>query len=931
MKSWNEIRRNATAFSKRWKSAFDEKSQAQSFLKEFFEVFGVDTVRQATFEHRVKFADGSQGFVDCFWPGTILVEMKSKGKDLDAAYVQAMDYVRALPDSSTLPHALVISDFQRFRFYDLTKDNALTTFKLADLRKYVTLFGSMIGGVSEEIREQDPVNRKAAEKMAKLHDALKDIGYRGRELEVYLVRLLFCLFAEDTLIFRPDQFSNFIREKTAPDGSDLAMHIAELFQVLNTPPEKRLSIRDEAVAAFPYVNGNLFGDMLSIPAFSAAMRTALLDCGALDWSKISPAIFGAMFQGVMDEKKRHDIGAHYTSEENILKLIRPLFLDRLREDFDRICLIVGPSRRQKLIAFHDRLAALTFLDPACGCGNFLLIAYRELRRLEMDVLMELHKDDPSAFLDVSQLCKVNVSQFYGIEIEQFPAEVAKVALWLMDHLSNLEVADRFGQYFARIPIKATPHIVCANALTNDWGELFSDTTFNYIFGNPPFLGAMWMSAEQKSDMAFVFGAKQKMLGELDFVTAWFKKASDFIRGTPTHCAFVATNSITQGQCVPILGHALAIEIDFAYRTFKWHNEAKDNAAVHCVIIGFHAAESGGLVEAALPGADGRAVSMKPPQTVKQIYDGDKVIPAKQINGYLMDAPNVIIESRSTPICDVPPMNFGNMPRDGGNLIIEDEDYETFVSEEPQAEPLIRPLLGAEEFLNRKRRYCLWLEGASPALLAKCPRVKDRIERCRAMRLASKASSTRKFAATPGLFCQITQPEGKDYIAVPRVSSERREYVPIGFLTAETKVTDLLQIIPEATLYHFGVLTSRMHNAWMRAVCGRLKSDYRYSKDVVYNNFIWPRNVSGASEESELIKNQIESAAQMILDVRQKYLDADPACTLAILYNPETMPPDLLKAHRHLDALVDKAYGRKFANDAERVAHLFDLYAAAVKG
>ena len=525
---------------------------------------------------------------------------------------------------------------------------------------------------------------------------------------------------------------------------------------------------------------------------------------------------------------------------------------------------------------------------------------------------------------------MNVSQFYGIEIEQFPAEVAKVALWLMDHLCNLEVADRFGQYFARIPIKATPHIVCANALTNDWGELFSGTTFNFIFGNPPFLGAMWMSAEQKSDMAFVFGAKQKMLGELDFVTAWFKKASDFIKGTPTHCAFVATNSITQGQCVPILGHALAIEIDFAYRTFKWHNEAKDNAAVHCVNIGFHAAESGGLVEAALPGADGRAVSMKPPQTVKQIYDGDKVIPAKQINGYLMDAPNVIIESRSTPICDVPPMNFGNMPRDGGNLIIEDEDYETFVSEEPQAEPLIRPLLGAEEFLNRKRRYCLWLEGASPALLAKCPRVKDRIERCRAMRLASKASSTRKFAATPGLFCQITQPEGKDYILVPCVSSERREYVPIGFLTAETKVTNLVQIIPEATLYHFGVLTSRMHNAWMRAVCGRLKSDYRYSKDVVYNNFIWPRNVSGASEESELIKNQIESAAQMILDVRQKYLDADPACTLAILYNPETMPPDLLKAHRHLDALGDKAYGKKFANDAERVAHLFDLYAAAVK-
>ena len=915
MKSWNEIRKAATVFSKRWKGAYDEKSQAQSFLKEFFEVFGVDTVTQATFEHRVKFSDGSQGFVDCFWPSTILVEMKSKGKDLDAAFGQAMDYVRALPDQSTLPRAIVVSDFQTFRFYDLTKDAQLTTFKLADLRKYVTLFGYMIGGESEEIREQDPVNRKAAEKMAKLHDALKAIGYQGRELEVYLVRLLFCLFAEDTSIFKVDQFSNFIREKTAPDGSDLAIRIAELFQVLNTPPEKRLATRDEAVAAFPYVNGNLFGDQLQIPAFSAAMRTALLECGALDWSKISPAIFGAMFQGVMDETKRHDLGAHYTSEENILKVIRPLFLDRLREEFDTICLLTGPSKRVKLQQFHDRIAALKFLDPACGCGNFLLIAYRELRRLEMDVLEELHKDDPGMVLDVSTLCKVNVSQFYGIEIEQFPAEIAKVALWLMDHLCNLEVADRFGQYFARIPIKASPHIVCANALTTDWGTL--SPSFDYIFGNPPFLGFTWMSAEQKAEMLALFPKNKN----LDFVCGWYKKTSDYCVATASspspRCAFVSTNSITQGETAAFFWPNLSVEIDFAYRTFKWHNEAKDNAAVHCVIIGFH---SRGL---AAEGAQrGRKV----------IYDVDgSVVVAKHINGYLMDAPDVLIESRSAPICNVPPMNFGNMPRDGGNLIIETEDYEAFVQAEPQALPLIHPLLGAEEFLNRKQRYCLWLDGASPALIAKCPLVKERIEKCREMRLASKAAATRKFAATPGLFCQITQPEGKDYIIVPCVSSERREYVPIGFLTAETKVTNLVQIIPSATLYHFGVLTSRMHNAWMRAVCGRLKSDYRYSKDIVYNNFIWPRSVSEASDDSELIKKQIEIAAQAILDVRKKYLDADPACTLAILYNPETMPPDLLKAHQHLDALVDKAYGKKFANDAERVAHLFDLYAAAVKG
>ena len=450
-------------------------------------------------------------------------------------------------------------------------------------------------------------------------------------------------------------------------------------------------------------------------------------------------------------------------------------------------------------------------------------------------------------------------------------------------------------------------------------------------------------------MAAVFGAKQKMLGELDFVTAWFKKSSDLIKGTSTRCAFVATNSITQGQCVPVLGRALEAEIDFAYRTFKWHNEARDNAAVHCVIIGFHAVDGRGRSARGADPTGGRAGSPCPQKT---IFDGDTVIPAKHINCYLMDAPDVLIESRSTPICDVPPMNFGNMPRDGGNLIIEAEDYEAFVRAEPQALPLIHPLLGAEEFLNRKQRYCLWLDGASPALVAKCPLVKERIEKCRAMRLASKAAATRKFAETPGLFCQITQPEGKDYIIVPCVSSERRAYVPIGFLTAETKVTNLVQIVPSATLYHFGVLTSRMHNAWMRAVCGRLKSDYRYSKDIVYNNFIWPdgyqtglTRLSGLDGEEENPVNpvnpveesrrhqrrMIETAAQTILDVRQRYLDADAACTLAILYNPETMPPDLLKAHQHLDALVDKAYGKKFANDAERVAHLFDLYAATVKG
>ena len=922
MKSWNEIRKAATVFSKRWKGAYDEKSQAQSFLKEFFEVFGVDTVTQATFEHRVKFSDGSQGFVDCFWPSTILVEMKSKGKDLDAAFGQAMDYVRALPDQSTLPRAIVVSDFQTFRFYDLTKDAQLTTFKLADLRKYVTLFGYMIGGESEEIREQDPVNRKAAEKMAKLHDALKAIGYQGRELEVYLVRLLFCLFAEDTSIFKAEQFSNFIREKTAPDGSDLAIRIAELFQVLNTPPEKRLATRDEAVAAFPYVNGNLFGDQLQIPAFSAAMRTALLDCGALDWSKISPAIFGAMFQGVMDETKRHDLGAHYTSEENILKVIRPLFLDSLREEFDTICLLTGPSKRVKLQQFHDRIAALKFLDPACGCGNFLLIAYRELRRLEMDVLEELHKDDPGMVLDVSTLCKVNVSQFYGIEIEQFPAEIAKVALWLMDHLCNLEVADRFGQYFARIPIKASPHIVCANALTTDWGTVFADyapclqtdpgckhgakTHFDYILGNPPFGGKKEQTPEQKADMQKVFALK-KPSSVLDFVTAWYKKAVDFTEGTTTECAFVSTNSICQGEHIPAFWNPYIlprnIHINFAHQTFKWSNEAKGKAAVHCVIVGF----------AFVDRKDKRLfVYDKPNGQPKETH-------VKRINPYLYDAVDPYTERRDKPVNAPLPMCYGNIPLDWGTLMLTAEERAQFIASDSRCEPLIKRCLGGDELLNGGDRYCLWLVDFAPSLLKSLPLVSARVEACREKRLASKDAGARKLGEErPYQFRDLNNPDTA--IVIPKVSSERRKYVPLGFIDKSTVTTGTVLIVPNGTLYMFGVLSSAFHMAWLRAVGGRMELRYQYSKDLVYNNFIWPT----VSDEA---KKAIETAAQGVLDARA----AHPGQTLADLYDPLYMPPDLLKAHQHLDALVDKAYGKKFANDAERVAHLFDLYAVAVKG
>ena len=994
-RSWNEIRKAATAFSRRWKDAYDEKSQAQSFLKELFAVFGVDAVTQATFEHRVKFPDGSQGFVDCLWPGRILVEMKSRGKDLDAAYDQALAYARALPDPTSLPRALVVSDFARVRFYDLAHDAALTEFRLADLRKFVTLFGCLVGAEAEPVREEDPVNRRAAEKMARLHDALKAVGYAGRPLETYLVRLLFCLFAEDTSIFGPNQFTIFVERHTAADGSDLASKLAELFQTLNTPPERRLTTLDESVAAFPYVNGGLFAEFLPIPAFSAEMRRALLDCGSLDWSKISPAIFGAMFQGVMDAKARHDLGAHYTSEENILKVIRPLFLDALREEFDGLVgarvprargghagrVTLPTHRRAALRDFHDRLASLTFLDPACGCGNFLLIAYRELRRLETDVLEEIHRDDPGLVLDVTSLCKVNVSQFFGIELEPFPAEIAKVALWLMDHLCNLEVADRFGQYFARIPIKASPHIACADALTMDWGEFLNgrgdrenvekedlaaknakdakglvglrvprdrddsegsvgrgvldaplgqshtesrrhgeistdytdshgleERHFDYIFGNPPFLGKKEQSPEQKAELRQLF-TNPKVVGNLDYVTGWYRKAADVIRGTNTRCAFVSTNSITQGEQVPLLWPELNVTIDFAYRTFKWRNEAKGIAGVSCVIVGFS--------------DKGAGSSNAEANRRKIIFDGETRIEAKNINGYLMDGPDLVVEKRPKPISGGCEICYGSFVLDDNNFTISADEYAELKKQDPEIDQFLRPFLGAQELMHGQTRHCVWLVDASPRAIQSHKLIYDKVERVREWRSKSSRKNTAILAKTPTLFAEIRQPD-TPYLAIPTVCSEKRDYIPIAFLPANIIASNQLYILPNATLYHFGVLTSQMHMAWVRIVAGRLEMRYRYSAAIVYNNFIWP------SPDSPDLHGKISSAAQEILNVRQHYFDADKDCSLASLYDPLSMPPALVKAHSRLDALVDKAYGRTFANDAERVAHLFALYAEAVK-
>ncbi len=937
--SWNEIKSRAIAFSKEWETETSEDAEAKSFWDGFFNIFGISRKRVASFEEPVKKLGEKQGFIDLFWKGILLVEHKSRGKNLDRAYKQALDYFPGILERD-LPKYILVSDFARFRLYDL-EENEQHEFDLKDLHKNIRLFGFVAGYQKHKIREEDPVNIKAAENMGRLHDQLREIGYEGHQLELYLVRLLFCLFAEDTGIFERQTFQNYVEERTNEDGSDLAYHIAALFQVLNTPENKRLKNLDEQLAAFPYVNGKLFEEILPNASFDSKMRQTLLDCCALDWSRISPAIFGSLFQSIMDKTSRRNLGAHYTSEKNILKLIKPLFLDALWEEFNKV-----KSNKSKLDEFHQRLRSLKFLDPACGCGNFLVIAYRELRLLELEVLRALH-DKRQQILDVQALIKLDVDQFYGIEVEEFPAQIAQVALWLLDHQMNMQVSEEFGLYFARIPLRGGGTIVCANALQIDWQDLLIpvstvdvtadhaniylvndpkqtyDTinlqtksfkvhkgpapaeservSFDYIMGNPPFIGASYMSQSQKS-LLFATFHNLKNCGVLDFVTCWYRKSAEYLKKSPnTEIAFVSTNSICQGEQVPALWRNLMTEYDlkinFAHQTFKWSNEAKGKAAVYCVIVGF---------------------AMKDWKNKRLfVYDSADSEPQElavtKINPYLVDAPTVFIESRTKPLCKVPKMTKGCQPTDGGHLIIEEEDYADFVKKEPEAKQFIKRIIGAEEFIKNKTRYCLWLVKCPPNKLSQMPLVLDRVKRCKEMREKSTFEGTRKLALTPTVFRETYNPAS--YIVVPSVSSERRKYVPVGFLDSNTIATNLVLIIPEASLYDFGVITSTMHMEWMRYVCGRLKSDYRYSKDIVYNNFPWPC-------PTEKQKQIIVVAAQGVLSVRNKF----PEASMADLYDPLKMPPELVKAHQNLDKAVDAAYGKTtFKSEADRVAFLFELY------
>ncbi len=895
--SWNEIKPRAIKFSKEWENAEKENADSQPFWVDFFNVFGISQRRVSTFEHSVKKLGNKDGRIDLFWKGRLIIEHKSKGRDLDKAFQQAIDYFPGLKEEE-LPKYILVSDFENFRLYDLD-ENSQHDFLLSELHKNIKLFGFIAGYQKIVIREEDPINIKAAEKMGKLHDLLKEIGYEGHELEIYLVRLLFMLFADDTGIFEKDILWDFIENQTNEDGSDLAIKLHQIFQVLNTPNEKRLKNLDEVYAQFPYINGKLFEENLRLAAFDSKMREILIESCAMDWSLISPAIFGSLFQSIMDKNERRNLGVHYTSEKNIMKLIKPLFLDELWVEFHKI-----KGNSKKLAEFHKQIGELNFFDPACGSGNFLIIAYRELRKLELEILETTYKNE--RVTSIENIIWISIDQFYGIEIDEWASRIAEVAMWLIDHQLNMQISEKFGSYFVRIPLKKTANIIHANSLQTDWESLVPKSELSYILGNPPFIGSKMQTFEQRKDLEIVFdGAKNAKV--MDYVSAWFIKSAKYIQDTKIKVAFVSTNSISQGEQTSILwGEMLnryQITIHFAHKTFKWTNEAKGNAAVYVIITGFSNFE---------------------PKN-KTLFDYEDIkgeataISAKNINPYLVDAPNLLITKQTKPISSVVEMMKGSQPTDGGNLLMTDLEKENFIREEPNAEKYIRPFISAREFLKGEKRWCLWLENISPKELKTMPLILERLNKVKEMRQASSKIATQKWADFPSQFTENRQPK-EDYILMPSHSSENRKYIPIGFLKSDNILNNSCFSVPNATLYDFGILTSEMHMTWVKYTCGRLESRFRYSNTIVYNNYPFPKDINDKQKE------RVEKAAQKVLDTRAEFPDS----SLADLYDPIAMPPSLVKAHNQLDKAVDLCYRpQAFTNERTRIEFLFDLYSQYV--
>ena len=903
--SWNEVRARAAAFAEEWRDAAYEKGDTQSFYNDFFKVFGVQRRSVARYEQHVEKLDDSSGFIDLFWPGVLIVEQKSAGRDLAKAYEQAGGYFDALAEHDR-PRYILVSDFRTFELHDLDERETVA-FALADLPRHVEAFGFILGVQRRTFRDQDPANIKAAELVGRLHDALDAVGYRGHDLERFLVRIVFCLFADDTGIFEPrDIFLDFIETRTGEDGADLGARLAQLFQVLDTPEGERQTSLDEDLANFPYVNGALFEGPLRIPAFDAAMRAALLDACRFDWSNISPAIFGALFQSVMEPAERRAKGAHYTTEKNILKVIEPLFMDDLRTEFARLKARRDGRRRPALLAFQEKLGQMRFFDPACGCGNFLIIAYRELRLLEIEVLKEIYAGGLFERLDRS-LSVIDVDQFYGIEIGEFPARIAETALWMMDHIMNNRLSLAFCRAYARIPLEKAPHIVHGDALETDWADLLAPEDCSVVFGNPPFVGAKYQTPEQRAQVRRI-AALGKAGGTLDYVTAWFITAGEYVKGSPARIGFVATNSITQGEQVaqlwPILFDRSRLEIAFAHRTFAWGSDARGKAHVHVVILGLDRREDARPEKRLFSYPD---INGEPEETGHAA-----------LSPYLFDAgglanPHLTVREESAPINGMGKLITGTQPIDGGFYIFDTEERAMFLETEPGAAPFLRPFIGAREYLQGGERWILALQEASPITLKQLPGIRERMALVRRYRSKSKRKSTLAIADYPTRYNVETLPTSP-FLVIPEVSSERREYMPIGWLEPPIIPSNKLRLLSDATLTDFALLTSAMHMAWMRAVTGRMKSDYMYSVGVVYNTFPTP---PGDADLSKL-----EPLAQAVLDARAAHAGA----TLADLYDPDLMPPALRRAHQALDRAVDRLYRKGgFASERERVEHLFMLY------
>ena len=911
----------AQKFAERWRGRGYERGESQPFWLDLLEnVFGIETPTDGFIrfeDHRM--VDASN-FIDGRIPSTrVLIEQKSLGKDLRAPirqsdgsllnpFQQARRYVVSMPVSEH-PRWIVTCNFSAFLVYDMEQPNGEPEeILLENLPKEYYRLQFLVDSKSEHLSKEQQVSEEAGVIVGRIYEALlKQYDDSSPEalrwLNILCVRIVFCLYAEDAGVFSHDQFHDYLARYEA---EDMRRALRDLFEVLDTPQEKRSKYLKDDLKAFPYTNGGLFEEQIEIPQFTEELKQTLLQNASLDfdWSEISPTIFGAVFESTLNPETRRSGGMHYTSIENIHKVIDPLFLNELRHELDEILEEkVERQRQKKLDAYQDRLASLTFLDPACGSGNFLTETYLSLRRLENEAIRERYHGQAFIGFEEVNPIKVSIQQFYGIEINDFAVTVATTALWISEAQMLLETEKIIRRDIDFLPLKSYTNIREGNALRIDWNDVVPAAELNYIMGNPPFVGARLMDGQQKQDVLHIFGEKYKNVGNMDYVCCWYKKAWEMMKCTTIHAALVSTNSICQGEQVANLWQPLmqqGLRIDFAHRTFRWDSEASLKAHVHCVIVGFSRKDE--------------------PQRELFIYDNDKMTKASHINAYLMDAPDVFIGSRPKPLSDVPCIGIGNLPIDGGNYLFTKEEMTEFVKTEPQAVKYFKPWYGSEEFIHRKPRYCLWLGNCSPAELRQMPHCLKRIEAVRELRQNSSRPGTRKLADCPTRFSTENMP-ASNYIIVPKVSSEKRRYVPMGFMSPEVLASDLVFLIPDATLYHFGVLESNVHMAWMRAVCGRLKSDYRYSKDVVYNNFPWPT----PTDEQ---KARIGQTAQRILDARALYPDS----SLADLYDELTMPVELRRAHQQNDRAVMQAYGFdvKTMTESQCVAELFKLYQELTK-